>query len=92
MTAKNLALVFGPTLMRHNDENLDLIEMNHKIGCIEFILTHMDEIFAGPVPDTTNRSAPLPVRKNSLPTRHRREASIGLPAPAVPPRENAGFI
>ncbi|KAI8340120.1 Rho GTPase activation protein [Chlamydoabsidia padenii] len=91
MTAKNLAVVFGPTLMRHVDEHLDLMEMNHKIGCIEFILTHM-EIFDGPVPETMNRSAPLPMRKNSLPTRHRREASIGLPAPAVPPRENAGFI
>lgn len=90
MTAKNLAVVFGPTLMRHTDENMDLVEMNHKIGCIEFILNHM-EIFDGPVPEA-NKSAPLPIRKNSLPTRHRREASFGLPAPAILPRENAGFI
>ncbi|CAO3591236.1 unnamed protein product [Absidia cylindrospora] len=90
MTAKNLAVVFGPTLMRHVDENMDLVEMNHKIGCIEFILNHM-EIFDAPVPEA-NKSAPLPIRKKPLPTRHRREASIGLPAPAIPPRENAGFI
>ncbi|KAI8344198.1 hypothetical protein BC941DRAFT_6029 [Chlamydoabsidia padenii] len=89
MTAKNLAVVFGPTLMRHTDETQDMV-VNHKIGCIEFILNHM-EIFDGPVPEL-NKSAPLPVQKTSLPTRHRREASIGLPAPAMPPRENAGFI
>lgn len=87
MTAKNLAVVFGPTLMRHSDETKDMV-VNHKIGCIEFILNHM-EIFDEPVPEIL-KSARLPVRKNSLPSR--REAPMGLHAPALPPRENAGFI
>ncbi|ORX53115.1 RhoGAP-domain-containing protein [Hesseltinella vesiculosa] len=76
MTSKNLAVVFGPTLMRHEAENLDLVEMNHKISCIEFLLNHMD-VFNVPMPQI-NRSAPLPTRKNSLPTRHRRDGSFGL--------------
>lgn len=45
MTSKNLAVIFGPTLLRDQDENRDLLEMNHKIGAIEFILNHMDTIF-----------------------------------------------
>ncbi|CAO3644996.1 unnamed protein product [Cunninghamella echinulata] len=87
MTAKNIAVIFGPTLLRSNDESLDLIEMNHKIGCIEYILNHMT-MFDEPIPEI-NKSAPLPTRKNSLPSRHRREASI--PTPVFPP-EKAGYI
>ncbi|CAO3591174.1 unnamed protein product [Absidia cylindrospora] len=90
MTARNLAVVFGPTLMRHQDENQDLMEMQHKIGCIEFMLNHMD-IFDGPIP-VPNRSAPLPARKNSLPSRHRRDASIGMPALTFPSRDKSHFI
>lgn len=45
MTSKNLAVIFGPTLLRHQDENMDLLEMNHKINIIEFILNHMDTLF-----------------------------------------------
>jgi hypothetical protein len=45
MTSKNLAVIFGPTLLRDQDENRDLLEMNHKISTIEFILNHMDTVF-----------------------------------------------
>ncbi|KAL7333150.1 Rho-type gtpase-activating protein [Mucor circinelloides] len=45
MTSKNLAVIFGPTLLRDQDENRDLLEMNHKINTIEFILNHMDTLF-----------------------------------------------
>ncbi|KAL9546432.1 hypothetical protein MBANPS3_006663 [Mucor bainieri] len=45
MTSKNLAVIFGPTLLRDQDENRDLLEMNHKINAIEFILNHMDTLF-----------------------------------------------
>ncbi|GAN06035.1 signal transducer [Mucor ambiguus] len=45
MTSKNLAVIFGPTLLRDPDENRDLLEMNHKINAIEFILNHMDTLF-----------------------------------------------
>ncbi|KAI7868463.1 hypothetical protein BDF14DRAFT_1793598 [Spinellus fusiger] len=103
MTSKNLAVIFGPTLMRHQDETRDLLEMNHKIGAIEFILNHMDILFTGPIPEIpSNHSTPLPSARTNLPSfssslRHRREASCddlmrGYPPAAVPPRENAGYI
>lgn len=45
MTGRNLAVIFGPTLLRNQDETEDLIEMNRKIEIIDFILHHHDEIF-----------------------------------------------
>ncbi|KAL0074039.1 hypothetical protein F4703DRAFT_1745469 [Phycomyces blakesleeanus] len=103
MTSKNLAVIFGPTLMRHEDEKRDLVEMNHKIGSIEFILNNIDTLFTEPTPDAlqSNRSTPLPTSRPALPAassaiRHRREAScdnlVRSFPPAVPPRENAGYI
>ncbi|KAF7727405.1 hypothetical protein EC973_007569 [Apophysomyces ossiformis] len=102
MTAKNLAVIFGPTLMRQRDNNMDLVEMNHKIGVIEFILNHMSSLFCKndqepeqeqqpqqpltPKPSTSSGSSLM---------KHRREAScddIRHIPPAVPPRENAGYI
>ncbi|KAI9005481.1 hypothetical protein CLU79DRAFT_781284 [Phycomyces nitens] len=103
MTSKNLAVIFGPTLMRHQDEKRDLVEMNYKIGAIEFILNNIDTLFTEPTPDSlqSNRSTPLPTSRPNLPVtssavRHRREAScdnlIRSFPPAVPPRKNAGYI
>lgn len=104
MTTKNLAVIFGPTLMRHRDESRDLVDMNHKINAIEYILRNASSLFIDPSPNQQNRSSPLPtsIRRNSLtapPTRtkqHRREFSTddilrSIP-PALPPRENAGYI
>ncbi|KAI8355635.1 hypothetical protein EDC96DRAFT_264281 [Choanephora cucurbitarum] len=45
MTSKNLAVIFGPTLLRAKDANRDLLEMNHKINVIEYILNHMESVF-----------------------------------------------
>ncbi|KAI8992630.1 hypothetical protein BDB01DRAFT_443558 [Pilobolus umbonatus] len=117
MTSKNLAVIFGPTLLRHQEENRDLLEMNHKIGMIEFILNHMKSLFI--IETTLGKSS------NTLTTLigndHRRaflspqlsvqhgkdlnsildnyqlnhdksSSSPIIALPAVPPRENAGYI
>ncbi|KAI8384955.1 uncharacterized protein BYT42DRAFT_564202 [Radiomyces spectabilis] len=101
MTSKNIAVVFGPTLMRHEDEHLDILDMNRKIGAIEFIINHL-LLFdkpAAPQVIQSNHSSPLPVRQNSLGIsarkQHRREASsdqILRNGFAAPPRERAGYI
>jgi hypothetical protein len=80
MTSKNLAVIFGPTLLRHQDENRDLLEMNHKINIIEFILNHMDTLF---VIETIGASSTQDFR------RRRNEDTT---TPAVPPRQNANYI
>ncbi|KAI9490027.1 hypothetical protein BDB00DRAFT_875726 [Zychaea mexicana] len=103
MTTKNLAVVFGPTLMRNRDEGLDIVDMNHKINAIEYILSHFKTLFADPAPGQHNHSSPLPSassRRNSLSVaarkHHRRELStddlLRQVPPAVPPKQNAGYI
>ncbi|KAI7856395.1 hypothetical protein BDC45DRAFT_503850 [Circinella umbellata] len=103
MTTKNLAVIFGPTLMRNRDEGLDIVDMNHKIHAIEYIVNHYKPLFADPTPGQQNHSSPLPSssnRRNSLSAaarrHHRRELSTDdllrhIP-PAVPAKENAGYI
>ncbi|ORY95292.1 Rho GTPase activation protein [Syncephalastrum racemosum] len=44
MNRKNLALVFGPTLLRNQDDNADLTEMNLKIKIVDLILEHYDQL------------------------------------------------
>ncbi|KAI8142760.1 Rho GTPase activation protein [Fennellomyces sp. T-0311] len=45
MNSRNLAVIFGPTLLRNPDETNDLLEMNRKIETIDYILNHCDELF-----------------------------------------------
>ncbi|KAI8340648.1 hypothetical protein BC941DRAFT_450133 [Chlamydoabsidia padenii] len=45
MVTKNLATVFGPTLIRNRDEKDDMIETSQKIHVIDFILHHINELF-----------------------------------------------
>ncbi|SAL95704.1 hypothetical protein [Absidia glauca] len=45
MVTKNLALVFGPTLIRKRDEKDDITETSQKIHVIDFILHHINELF-----------------------------------------------
>lgn len=134
MTSKNLAVIFGPTLLRDQDENRDLLEMNHKIGTIEFILNHMDTVFeietnigksnnqinSSAASTTTTTSATTAAtstsgtnmaeqhRKMHLPPLQRGEdlstilgnyklgggndQAVITALPAVPPRQNAGYI
>lgn len=45
MTSKNLAVVFGPTLMRDRDASRDLLDMNYKNAAIEYIIGNVDALF-----------------------------------------------
>ncbi len=117
MTSKNLAVIFGPTLLRHQDENRDLLEMNHKISAIEFILNHMDTLFVieTAIPKSNNSTITSinnvqDHRRMHLPPLQRGEDFSALlgnyqsednnssqqdsvsALPAVPPRQNAGYI
>ena len=122
MTSKNLAVIFGPTLLRDKDENRDLLEMNYKIGAIEYILNHMDTLFVieTTIPKsnnntigTTNSAIGLEHRRMQLPALQRGEdlssflsnyqtntddnsniqqQDVTSALPAVPPRQNAGYI
>lgn len=128
MTSKNLAVIFGPTLLRHQDESRDLLEMNHKISAIEFILNHMDTLFIIETAMTKSNSSTIlsangntAVSSTATTTNqdHRRMHLPALPRgedlsillsnygsrtedssqqdsvaalPAVPPRQNAGYI
>ncbi|ORX48051.1 RhoGAP-domain-containing protein [Hesseltinella vesiculosa] len=46
MVTKNLAMLFGPTLIRHRDEHVDLTDMNRKIHVLDFMLRHLDDLIA----------------------------------------------
>ncbi|CAG8509180.1 3151_t:CDS:10 [Ambispora leptoticha] len=45
MTAKNLAVVFGPTLLRGPDANSEILDMNHKNAAIEYIILNTEQLF-----------------------------------------------
>jgi hypothetical protein len=119
MTSKNIAVIFGPTLLRDQDENRDLLEMNHKINIIEFILNHMDTLFVietitGSATSTITSLSAADHRRMHLPPLQRGEdlskllgsfqskgeqescstnnTIDGITLPAVPPRQNAGYI
>ncbi|KAI9481688.1 MAG: hypothetical protein EXX96DRAFT_567658 [Benjaminiella poitrasii] len=46
MSVKNLAMVFAPTLMRHNDPSRDFLDISYKNATIEYILLHTAELFS----------------------------------------------
>ncbi|KAI9483983.1 MAG: hypothetical protein EXX96DRAFT_560379 [Benjaminiella poitrasii] len=74
MSSKNLAVIFGPTLLRHQDENRDLLEMNHKIGTIEYILNHMDTIFV--IETISNNNTNSEHRRAHLPPLQKRNDDL----------------
>ncbi|KAG1136911.1 hypothetical protein G6F37_011638 [Rhizopus arrhizus] len=45
MTTKNLAMVFGPTLMRDEDGSRELTDMSYKNAVIEFLITRVHQLF-----------------------------------------------
>ncbi|KAG0204110.1 hypothetical protein BGX28_003871, partial [Mortierella sp. GBA30] len=45
MNAKNLSVVFGPTLMRNPDPSKEIMDMTYKNMTIEFFITHTVELF-----------------------------------------------
>lgn len=38
-------MVFGPTLMRDQDASRDLVDMNLKNATIEYLITHVYDLF-----------------------------------------------
>ncbi|KAG2186647.1 hypothetical protein INT44_002871 [Umbelopsis vinacea] len=46
MTAKNLAVVFGPTLLRDQDSSRDLLDMNAKNATVEYIISNTTAFFS----------------------------------------------
>ncbi|KAI8640782.1 hypothetical protein BD408DRAFT_419236 [Parasitella parasitica] len=44
MTTKNLAMVFGPTLLRDVESSRDLVDMNYKNAVVEFLITHAHDL------------------------------------------------
>lgn len=46
MNAKNLSVVFGPTLMRNPDPSQEIMDVTYKNLAIEFLILHTDELFA----------------------------------------------
>ncbi|KAM3584281.1 Rho-type gtpase-activating protein [Umbelopsis sp. WA50703] len=98
MTAKNISVVFGPTLMRDVDPNRDLLEMNFKNASIEFILNHLYVLFTRSSIDEEpqKNSGGSPGSNNSTLGGHRRTASSderrrAIP-PAMPPRAGGDYI
>ncbi|GBC03839.1 hypothetical protein RclHR1_05350013 [Rhizophagus clarus] len=45
MTAKNLSLVFGPTILRGPDPSSEIFDMNFKNAAIEYIIDHANSLF-----------------------------------------------
>ncbi|PHZ17448.1 RhoGAP-domain-containing protein [Rhizopus microsporus ATCC 52813] len=45
MTIKNLAMVFAPTLMRHQDPSRDFLDISYKNAVVEYLLLHTSELF-----------------------------------------------
>lgn len=45
MTVKNLALVFGPTLMRDRDPNRDFLDMSYKNAVVEYLILNAHSLF-----------------------------------------------
>ncbi|CAG8548918.1 6119_t:CDS:10 [Acaulospora morrowiae] len=51
MSAKNLSVVFGPTLLRGPNPNTEILDMTYKNATIEFIIENVHELFS----DTSDR-------------------------------------
>lgn len=45
MTAKNLSVVFGPTLLRGPNPQTEILDMNYKNSTIEYMIEHTNALF-----------------------------------------------
>ncbi|KAG0250606.1 hypothetical protein DFQ27_009326, partial [Actinomortierella ambigua] len=96
MHAKNLSVVFGPTLMRNPDPSREIMDMTYKNMTIEYLITNTKELFVrseqgGPASTNQTQSAqspstqqPSPYQPPNVPPR-RTGASQPL-NPGMPPR------
>ena len=60
MTMPNLAMLFGPSLMRTGDENQDLIGIGVQSQVAAFLITHALELFGDPAYSGPGDLTPLP--------------------------------
>lgn len=44
MTTKNLAMVFGPTLLRDVESSRDLVDMSYKNAVVEFLIINAHDL------------------------------------------------
>ncbi|KAG0237436.1 hypothetical protein BGW42_001012 [Actinomortierella wolfii] len=96
MHAKNLSVVFGPTLMRNIDPSREIMDMTYKNMTIEYMITNTKDLFVrneqgGPASKTQTQPAapastqqPSPYQPPHVPPR-RTGASQPL-NPGMPPR------
>ncbi|KAF9357072.1 hypothetical protein BGX26_004281 [Mortierella sp. AD094] len=54
MNAKNLSVVFGPTLMRNPDPSKEIMDMTFKNMTIEYFINHTSELFIRPEQSLAN--------------------------------------
>lgn len=47
MNAKNIAVVFAPTIMRDLDIEREMTDMQARNDVVEFMIEHSEEIFGG---------------------------------------------
>jgi len=60
MTVPNLAVIFGPALMRSGRENRDLLEIHIQSRVAAFLITHALELFEPPAVTSPETPSPLP--------------------------------
>ncbi|KAG0077963.1 hypothetical protein BGZ90_006195 [Linnemannia elongata] len=75
MNAKNLSVVFGPTLMRNPDPSREIMDMTFKNLTIEFFIVHTSELFAQDSPPSTNSSGGTNTERLSSSSNHERPST-----------------
>ncbi|KAG0040647.1 hypothetical protein BGZ82_000068 [Podila clonocystis] len=65
MNAKNLSVVFGPTLMRNADPSKEILDVTYRNLAIEFLILHTDELFAAERNQATEDTQDIPSEENN---------------------------
>ncbi|KAG0023711.1 hypothetical protein BGZ81_007950 [Podila clonocystis] len=78
MNAKNLSVVFGPTLMRNPDSSREILDMTFKNMTIEFFITNTTELFVrNERPSTSSNASGASGGMLPHPGMGQRQGSIG---------------
>ncbi|KAF9155520.1 hypothetical protein BG015_009601 [Linnemannia schmuckeri] len=75
MNAKNLSVVFGPTLMRNPDPSREIMDMTFKNLTIEFFIVHTSELFAQDARPSTSGSGGSNTGRLSSSSNHERPST-----------------
>ncbi|KAF9317025.1 hypothetical protein BG003_001299 [Podila horticola] len=65
MNAKNLSVVFGPTLMRNADPSKEIMDVTCKNLVIEFLILHTDELFTTERNQAAEDTQDIPSEENN---------------------------